>query len=50
MWFWVFVVVGVVVAVQALIAVSTYDDACARSDTPRTWNVFPPGWECHPGR
>lgn len=45
-WFWVLVVALAVAAVQVLVAASTYDDACPMADTPRTWKVFPPGWEC----
>ena len=49
-WFWLLVVALVVLAVEVLVAVSTFDDACASPDTPRVWSVFPPEWECRPAR
>lgn len=44
MWFWFFLVLLGVSAYYGLVAISTVDH-CGRY-APKTWNWFPPRWEC----
>ena len=48
-WFWVLLVVLGVAGIQAMIAVSTHDDACGFKDAKKHWVVLPPHWECERG-
>lgn len=45
-WFWVFLVLAITVGLSAIIAVTTHDDACRTADSPKSWVIFPPHWEC----
>lgn len=45
-WFWVLLVIFLFVGYSAIIAVTTHDGACARPDSPKSWVLFPPHWEC----
>ncbi len=45
-WFWISLAVTVYVMVSASVAIATSDACDGTLHAEKTWQVFPPHWEC----